>query len=37
MKGLKKDLVGHSTRASPLGLILQDRVESIVLTSQPPG
>lgn len=36
MKGLKKDMVGHSTRASCLGLTLKDQVESTFLTSQPP-
>lgn len=36
MKGLEKDMMGHSTRASRLGLVLKGRVESIFLTSQPP-
>lgn len=36
MKGLKKDVVGHSTRAPHLGLILKGWVERMFLISQPP-
>lgn len=36
MKGLKKDRVGHSTRAARLGLILKGWAKSTFLTSQPP-
>lgn len=36
MKGLKKDMVGHSTRAPRLGLILKGWVERTFLISQPP-
>lgn len=33
MKGLEKDMMGHSTRASRLGLVLKGRVEPPDLNS----